>query len=189
MSILDYFTKNKEGKAKERVVKTLPQKEDYGIISGKEYYSIKDTLDLHPETKKKRVRTKMKVVKYACSHGVTNAIRFFKKEFPNLTESTVRPWVNKYKEEIKKKAAECVIIPQTRGGALLLPAELDEKLRLFITNVRTAGATINKHVIYGILMCLIKADVIRYGGYLDFTVTKDCLQSTYRRMNMSTCKQ
>ena len=47
---------------------------------------------------------KMKAVKYACSHGVTNAIRFSKKEFPNLTEMTVRPWVNKYKEEIKKKS-------------------------------------------------------------------------------------
>ena len=52
----------------------------------------------------------MKVLKYACFHGVTNAIRFFKKEFPNLTESTVCPWVNKYKEEIKKKSAEYVII-------------------------------------------------------------------------------
>ena len=50
MSILDCFTKNKEGKAKERVVKTLPRKEDYGITSGKEYDSIKETLDLHPET-------------------------------------------------------------------------------------------------------------------------------------------
>ena len=72
MSILDYFTKNKEGKAKERVVKTLPRKEDYGITSGKEYDSIKETLDLHPETKKRRVmykqKEKMKFVKYACSH-------------------------------------------------------------------------------------------------------------------------
>ena len=51
MSILDYFTKNEEGKTKERVVKTLPPKEDYGIISGKEYDSIKNTRDLHPETK------------------------------------------------------------------------------------------------------------------------------------------
>ena len=42
----------------------------------------------------------MKIVKYACSHGVTNRIRFFKREFPNLMESTVRLWVNKYKEEI-----------------------------------------------------------------------------------------
>ena len=128
---------------------------------------------------------KIKVVKYACSHGVTNAIKFFKKEYPNLMESTVRPWVNKYKEEIKKKSAECVIISQTRGRPLLLPAELDEKLRLFITNMRTAGGTINKHVIYGILMGLIKADMTRHGGYLDFTGTKDWLQPLYSRMNMS----
>ena len=122
MSILDYFTKNKNGKTKERGVKTLPPKEDYGIISGKEYDSIKDTLDLHPETKKRRVtynkEEKMKVVKYACSHGVANAIRFFKKELPNFTESTVRPLVSKYKEKIKKKSAECVIISQTRGRPL-----------------------------------------------------------------------
>ena len=97
----------------------------------------------------------------------------------------MRPWVSKYKEEIKKKSGECVIISQTRGRPLLLPAELDEKLRLFITNMRTAGGTINKHVIYRILMGLIKAEMTRYGGYLDFTVTKGWLQSLYSRMNMS----
>ena len=100
-------------------------------------------------------------------------------------ESTVHPWVSKYKEEIKKKSAECVIISQTRGRPLLLPAEFDEKLRLFITNTRTAGGTINKHVIYKILMGLIKADMTRYRGYLDFTVTKGWLQSLYSKMNMS----
>ena len=115
---------------------------------------------------------KMKVAKYSCLRGVTNTIKIFEKEFPNLTESTVLPWVNKYKEEIKKKSAECVIISQTRGRPCLLPAELDENLNLFITNMKTAGGTINKHVIYGILMGLIKADMARYGGYLDFTVTK-----------------
>ena len=90
-----------------------------------------------------------------------------------------------FKEEIKKKPAECVIISQARGRLLLLPAELDEKLRLFITNMRTAGGTINKHVIYGILMGLIKSEMTRYGGYLDFTVTKGLLQSLYSRMNIS----
>ena len=105
----------------------------------------------------------MKVVKEACSRGVTKA--------PNLTESTVRPWVNKHQEEIKKKSAECVMMSKTRGRPLLLPAELDEKPSLFITNMRTAGGTINKHVIYGIFMGLIKADMARYGRYLDFTVT------------------
>ena len=125
----------------------------------------------------------MKVVKYACSHGVTNAIRFFEKEFPNLTKITVRPLSGNTKKKLRK--SQCVIISQTRGRPLLFPAELDEKLRLFITNIRTAGGSINKHVIYGVLMGLIKADMTRYGGYLDFTVTKGWLQSLYSRMNMS----
>ena len=34
-------------------------------------------------------------------------------------------------------------------------------------------------------MGLIKADMTKYGGYLDFTVTKGWLQSLYSRMNMS----
>ena len=34
-------------------------------------------------------------------------------------------------------------------------------------------------------MGLIKSDMTRYGGYLDFTVTKGWLQSLYSRMNMS----
>ena len=50
--------------------------------------------------------------------------------------------------------------------------------------MRTAGGTINKHVIYGIFIALIKADMTRYGGYLDVTVTKGWLQSLYSRMNI-----
>ena len=46
------------------------------------------------------------------------------------------------------------------------------------------GGTINKHVIYRILMGLIKANMTRYSGYLDFTVTKGWLQSLYSRINM-----
>ena len=34
-------------------------------------------------------------------------------------------------------------------------------------------------------MGLIKADMTRHGGYLDFTGTKDWLQPLYSRMNMS----
>ena len=36
-------------------------------------------------------------------------------------------------------------------------------------------------------MGLIKADMTRYGGYLDFTVTKGWLKSLYSRMNMPPC--
>ena len=49
-----------KGKANERVVKTLLPKEDYGIISGKEYDGIKDTLDLNPELQREELCAKKK---------------------------------------------------------------------------------------------------------------------------------
>ena len=62
MSILDYFKKNKEGKAKERVVKTLPPKEDYGIISGKDYIASKTHLIYTLKLKTEELRTKKKKI-------------------------------------------------------------------------------------------------------------------------------
>ena len=50
--------------------------------------------------------------------------------------------------------------------------------------MKNSGATINKHVIYGIVMGLIKADLTRYDGYLDFVITKGWIQSLYKIMNM-----
>ena len=58
-------------------------------------------------------------------------------------------------------------------------------LRMFITDARTADDIVNKHVVYGILIGLIKSDLSRYGGYLDFVVIKGWLGSLYNRMNMS----
>ena len=54
--------------------------------------------------------------------------------FPNLNESTLRPWLKKYRGNLKekKKAKNENInlkIRQTRGRPLLLDAELDVKLR------------------------------------------------------------
>ena len=51
--------------------------------------------------------------------------------------------------------------------------------------MRTAGGTIRKHAIYGILMGLTKIDMTKYGGYLDFVITKGRIQSLYNKMNMS----
>ena len=76
-----------------------------GLYLGKSMI-VSKILDLHPETKKRRVTykedEKMRSVKYACFHGVTNAIRFFKKEFPNLTESTVRPLSVNTKKKLRE---------------------------------------------------------------------------------------
>ena len=48
-----------------------------------------------------------------------------------------------------------------------------------------AGGTINRHVIFGVLMGLIKRDIVTYSMYLEFQITDGWIQSLYRRMNLS----
>ena len=135
-----------------------------------------------PTRKKTNARLQ---TEYANHCGTTNAVNRFKKEFPKLTESTVRGWLTKYMSQLKNTPQ---IVPQDvqigtkRGRPLLLPEELDFKLRSFIINLRTAGGTINRHVLYGVLMGLIKSDLAKYGQYLEFHITNGWVQSLYTRM-------
>ena len=48
-----------------------------------------------------------------------------------------------------------------------------------------AGGTINRHVIFGVLMGFIKSDLKTYGMYLEFQITDGWIQSLFRRMNLS----
>ena len=57
-----------------------------------------------------------------------------------------------------------------RGRPLLLSDGLDFKLRSFLTNLRSASGTKNKHVLYGVLMGLTKSDLSRYGRYLELAL-------------------
>ena len=144
--------------------------------------------------KRKRVtyreEDKLKIAKYANECGTTNAVSRYKKEFPKLAESTIRGWLVKYRSQLKntpQSALEHVTIGAKRGRPLLLSDDLDFKLRSFLTNLRTAGGTINRHVLYGVLMGLIKSDLSRYGQYLEFCVTNGWVQSLYTRMGY-TCR-
>ena len=51
--------------------------------------------------------------------------------------------------------------------------------------MRMAGGTVNRHVIFGVLMGLIKSDLVTYGMYLEFQITDGWIQSLYMRMNLS----
>ena len=57
------------------------------------------------------------------------AAKKFKNDFPKLTESTVRPWVKKYKSEQKQRPL-CLapIIRVKIRRPTILPEELDAKL-------------------------------------------------------------
>ena len=53
------------------------------------------------------------------SHGTINAIKHFRQDFPNLTESTLQPWVAKYRLEAKKtSSSDCIQISERYGQYL-----------------------------------------------------------------------
>ena len=118
------------------------------------------------------------IAKYAAMCGATATVRKFKVKFPKLTESTIRPWVKKYKEMIKAKSQRessrfvDFKICEKRGRPLLLDEELGRKLRAMLITLRKAGSVINVHVIRGILMGLIGSNSTQFGQYCDFVVTR-----------------
>ena len=123
---------------------------------------------------------------YANLHTTTNALKHFKKELPNISEPSIRRWLSTYRKHLKAKVdSGKIVISERRGRPFSLPEELDSKLRKFLLNIRKAGGRINRHVVSGVLMGLIKSDLDKYGRRLEFCVIKGWLQYLYTRMNLS----
>lgn len=134
-------------------------------------------------------KEKQQIGRYASLHGLTSAIRKFKKDFPKLAYSTVRPWMKRYEASTNptnpSTANPNVKIGSKRGRPLYLSAELDQKLRAMIVNLRAAGAEINIHVVKGVLAGLIRSNTVKYGQFLEFPVTRSWVRSLYQRMKFS----
>ena len=129
---------------------------------------------------------KLMIARYGNIYSPAHAVAKYTKQFPKLTESTVRGWIAKYLKQLATTANhDGISIGEKRGTTLSLPAELDTKRRRFTISLREAGGNINRHVIHGLLMGLIKADLSRYGSCLDFNVTRGWINYLYKRMNMT----
>ena len=128
---------------------------------------------------------KQDVKKYAAQCGTTAAIREIKHEFTDLNESTVWPWLKKYKENLKEKKAKneniTLKIGQMHGRSLLLDAELDSNLGSLIVSLYTAGAGKNILVVSGVLMGLVQSNLQKFGKYLNFHVSRSWVRSLYQR--------
>ena len=68
---------------------------------------VQESLKVAQEEKKKLTvyaeKDIQEIAKYAAICGVTAAIRKFQPKFPNLTESTVRPWVKSHKNAYRSR--------------------------------------------------------------------------------------
>ena len=111
MSILQYFSvENTDiGRPAEKI--TLPSREEAGV-SSTEYDNIVAEVEIVPKKRRRTTyheRDKVKITKYANTyHGVAFAIKFFQRDFPKLTESTVRPWLKKYHAELQKSTSRAL---------------------------------------------------------------------------------
>ena len=89
-------------------------------VTAKDLEKVQESLKITCEGKKKRVvygeKDKQEIAKYAAVCGATAAIRKFKQKFPNLNESTVRPWVKSHKKFIREQTK------QGESSALLVPS-------------------------------------------------------------------
>ena len=83
---------------------------------------------------------------------------------------------------------ECAItIGRVSDRPLLIKEVIDLKLGLMLVrlNLRTAGASINIHVVSGVRNGLIRTNPERFGRYMDLKVTRSLVRSLYQRMKFS----
>ena len=165
MSILNYFQKSGTTKHQRQNV-VLPSAEAIGA-SYVEYINISEAVNQSVGRSGRttyKEEEKIRITKYANLQTTTNALKHFKKEFPNLSEPSVHRWLSTYRKHLKAKVnSGKIVISQRRGRPLSLPEELDSKLRKFLLNIWKAGGCINRQVISGVLIGLIKSDYDKYG--------------------------
>lgn len=156
LSIFAYFLKERNhdsgGNSNEIVI---PSAENSGIP--KEHYDRVIEQLIVPGEKKKRCsyteKDKLRITICANQMGTTNAIQHYKKDLPHLKESTLRGWMSKFRSEMKRKSpTDFIQISSKRDRPLLLDENLDTVLRTFITNLRLAGGTVDRHTVHGVLM-------------------------------------
>ena len=102
----------------------------------------------------------------------------------------MRLWVKSRKkviQEQKKKGQTNVqsTTGRVRGRPFLIEEVLDLKLLSMFVNLRAAGASINIHVVSGVLNGLIRVNPERFGKYMDFKVTRSWVRPLHQRMKSS----
>ena len=133
MSLYNYFPRSEAGSS-QSLRNELPPQETSGV-SSTEYNNIVEILETIPV---RRGRTtykegqKMRIAKSANMFTLAKAVQHFKDEFPYLSESTIRPWLKSYRENLQKKTPMlAIVLSKKRGRPLYLPTMLDSKLQNF----------------------------------------------------------
>ena len=103
-----------------------------------------------PKYEKWNPKARHSIGKYASENGNAAAIRKFKPDYPNLSESTVRTFKTKYQEELKKAEKEkrdpskTIEKYSSKTGRPLMLGELDSMVQTYLTAQSRKGCVINR---------------------------------------------
>lgn len=124
--------------------------------------------------------------KYASEHGNTSAVRRFRKQFPNIKESTVRDFKKKYERLIQEAKKRNVEPPKmiekysSKTGRPLLLGKFDHMVQTYIEGMSNRGAVIT----WSIANAAAKALIRKYPNIIgDINLESSYwAQSLFRRM-------
>ena len=127
---------------------------------------------------------RFEIGKYAALHGPKSTIRTFKKEHPQLKESTVRAFREKYHSSLKAKKVGTAItkkLPSLKRGRPLLLGTIDEKVKNFLFALRQKGGVVNTVVAIATAKALIERSKDEHLKLIDL---ESCYwaKSLFRRM-------
>ena len=122
----------------------------------------------------------------ACQHGVAAAARYFSRKLnTNVSQSSVRSIRDAYKKKVKETGEVTILHEKRRGRRVLLGADLDEKVQLYLKKVREGGGVVTARIAMaaakGILMSSNRGALVEFGGHI--AITKSWAFSLLKRMD------
>ena len=137
-------------------------------------------------------KEKAELGKRAAEYGITSTIRYFARvdrQERSLSPSTLFAWKEHYLKELQKRKRDELpevkeLPPKKRGRPLLLGAELDARVQLYVKEMRKNGVVINTSVVMaaaeGIVMHHDANLLAKNGGPI--VITKHWVRALLTRM-------
>lgn len=124
--------------------------------------------------------------RYACINGVARTARYFSRKLKgNINESTVHSIKKAYVQQRQSEQDVLVLPPKKRGRPVLLGAELDSKVQIYLKKLREKGASVSTRIVIaaarGIVMAYDRDILEEFGGHL--RLTRHWGQSILTRMD------
>ena len=154
-----------------------------GLIDMK---TIEDDLQALPKKRKAYTNwtdeNRWRVGEYASQNGNSAAVRYFKKKFPSINESTVRGFRRRYEENLKagETAKKCLTKNVSPTGRPPLMGHLDEEVQKYLRSVADRGGIMSRAVAVCVAKSLIKRNPTVLGS---LEINETWAQSLLRRMD------